>query len=387
MASFAQGLSAAAYGAGETFAKQSLMQAQSEQEMQRAMRLAEFKEQLEQRSREAQASRVSSKVGELADQQVGEKRGLIHANIADPSAWTPQQQAAVDQSLAQERKQLANDPDLVLKAAAQTGDLNMKEQALMAREDKRLDAAERVAARNEVLAREREDRRDERTVLAETARDERHTRSLTAADERLTRQITAAEKRAEEKAAIKKPLPQAVAKALLENQANLRMAQKALALASGQTVDDVQGDAQATGWKGFLPNQVLNRVDPSGVNTRAAIADLGSMVIHDRSGAAVTAAEFPRLAPFIPTEKDDADTVKKKLGLFVKNYQAIIDDTKSFFEESGYKVPTQVLKSSGAPDAKSAKADIPRISTPDEAARLPSGSLFVGPDGKTRRVP
>ena len=33
-------------------------------------------------------------------------------------------------------------------------------------------------------------------------------------------------------------------------------------------------------------------------------------VIHSRSGAAVTAAEFPRLAPFIPSEKDDADTVK-----------------------------------------------------------------------------
>lgn len=136
-----------------------------------------------------------------------------------------------------------------------------------------------------------------------------------------------------------KPMPAAAAKAHLDNLTNLRRAERALALAEGRNVDDAKGDVDATGKKGYLPNQVLNRADPKGVDTRAAIADLGSLVIHDRSGAAVTAAEFPRLAPFIPSEKDDADTVKKKLKAFVSNYRAVSDDTKKFYEASGYRVP------------------------------------------------
>jgi hypothetical protein len=141
-----------------------------------------------------------------------------------------------------------------------------------------------------------------------------------------------------------KPLPVSAAKGILENQANLRHAQQALALVNGQRVDGTTGDPEATGWKGFLPNTMLNRADPSGVATRAAIADLGSMVIHDRSGAAVSASEFPRLAPFIPSATDDAATVRKKLDMFTKNYQAIVDDASEFYRSSGYNVPTEVLR-------------------------------------------
>jgi hypothetical protein len=82
------------------------------------------------------------------------------------------------------------------------------------------------------------------------------------------------------------------------------------------------------------------------VDTRAAIADLGSLVIHDRSGAAVTASEYPRLAPFIPTSKDDPDAVIKKLRRFKGIYQSIVDDTRAFYKESGYKIPD--LKSAPA---------------------------------------
>jgi hypothetical protein len=148
-----------------------------------------------------------------------------------------------------------------------------------------------------------------------------------------------------------KPLPASTAKGLLENQDNLRRAQRALALANGETVDGIRGDSAATGKKGWVPNQALNRLDPEGVDTRAAIADIGSMTIHDRSGAAVSASEFPRLQPFVPSEKDDADTVRRKLRLFVTNYQALVDDQVNFFRESGYKVPAEVLKS-GSPTGK-----------------------------------
>jgi hypothetical protein len=55
------------------------------------------------------------------------------------------------------------------------------------------------------------------------------------------------------------------------------------------------------------------RIDPQGIAVRAAIANIGSMIIHDRSGAAVTAAESPRLKPFIPSVRDTAAAIRIKL--------------------------------------------------------------------------
>lgn len=143
-----------------------------------------------------------------------------------------------------------------------------------------------------------------------------------------------------EKVKEEKPVPVSAAKGILSNRDNLRKAQTALALISGETVGDMAGDKEATGWKGYAPEAVLQRTDPKGVNTRAAIGDLGSMVIHDRSGAAVTAAEFPRLRPFIPLVTDDPAVAKKKLARFVSEYEALTEDTESFYKESGYKVPS-----------------------------------------------
>jgi hypothetical protein len=137
-----------------------------------------------------------------------------------------------------------------------------------------------------------------------------------------------------------KDVPAPIQKAMFDNATNLRRAELALSLVEGKSVGEAKGDTSATGLKGYLPNQVLNRVDPAGVDARAAIADLGSLVIHDRSGAAVTAAEFPRLAPFIPSEKDDAATVKKKLKRFVQVYRDELDSMQGAYgSDSGYRVP------------------------------------------------
>lgn len=144
-----------------------------------------------------------------------------------------------------------------------------------------------------------------------------------------------------------KPLPASAAKGYLDNQTNLRRAEKALELVEGKSFGDVKGDKEATGMKGYLPNAILSRVDPAGVDTRAAISDLGSLVLHDRSGAAVTAAEFPRLAPFIPTHTDDQKTSAKKLRQFVQNYRAIVEDAEEFYKASGYNVPKISPRSGG----------------------------------------
>lgn len=150
-----------------------------------------------------------------------------------------------------------------------------------------------------------------------------------------------------------KTAPPGVQNAVLSNSQNLARAERALALVEGKNIGDPAkggqlGDKEATGWKGYLPNQVLNRVDPTGVDARAAIADLGSLVIHDRSGAAVTAAEFPRLAPFIPTEKDDAPTVKKKLQRFVQVYREELAALEAAYNpDTGYKPPGGAGKPAG----------------------------------------
>lgn len=187
-----------------------------------------------------------------------------------------------------------------------------------------------------------------------------------------------------------KPLPTSAAKGYLDNLQNLRRAETALALVEGKDVGNMRGDQNATGMKGFLPNTVLNYADPEGVDTRAAIADLGSLVIHDRSGAAVTAAEFPRLAPFIPRASDDAATVKKKLKLFTQNYRALVDDSAEFYRASGYRIPELGGKSRDAadkPPVAPSGGDPVQINSEAEYEALPSGAEFIAPDGSHRRKP
>lgn len=182
-----------------------------------------------------------------------------------------------------------------------------------------------------------------------------------------------------------KPLPASAAKGYLENQTNLQRAEKALALVEGMTVGEAQGDKQATGMKGFLPNGLLNRIDPKGAETRAAISDLGSLVLHDRSGAAVTAAEFPRLAPFIPTHTDDQATSEKKLRNFVQNYRAIVEDAEEFYKASGYNVPKITPRNRPTPAQPGAApagnqrtpSGAPRTAAPPAAAPPAGGGGFV----------
>ena len=113
---------------------------------------------------------------------------------------------------------------------------------------------------------------------------------------------------------------------------------RAINLLQGKDLPGMEGDVSATGLKGYLPTGMLNRLDPQGVSTRAEIADIGSLKLHDRSGAAVTASESPRLMPFIPLATDDAVTALKKLQrlkLEVNNETSAMRDIYS--KDQGYK--------------------------------------------------
>lgn len=153
-----------------------------------------------------------------------------------------------------------------------------------------------------------------------------------------------------------KDIPPGVNTAIITNTQSLNQLDRALKLLGGQDIGDPaaggqRGDAKATGLKGYLPQAALNRADPQGVDARAEVADIGSLKIHDRSGAAVTISESPRLMPFIPQATDDAVTVQKKLRRLrseIANEAALFSQTYS--KEQGYK-PSPV-RPGGAPTGK-----------------------------------
>jgi hypothetical protein len=127
-------------------------------------------------------------------------------------------------------------------------------------------------------------------------------------------------------------VPGTVRKTLFENDAALRKVDDALKA--------VEAYPAALGVRNYMGDTIRQRSDPEGVRARALVADIGSLKLHDRSGAAVTASETPRLKPFIPTATDDQATVKKKLGLFREEYDQIQQDIReTYSREQGYRTP------------------------------------------------
>lgn len=129
-----------------------------------------------------------------------------------------------------------------------------------------------------------------------------------------------------------KPLPSAQSKAWIENQVSMQKVNRALNLA--------KENPKSFGLTHLLPEIATQRMDPKGVETRAAVSDVGSLKIHDRSGAAVSVKEFERLKPFIPAATDDPKTVTTKLSNFLKEYEAVQREILNFAEDNGFKPPT-----------------------------------------------
>lgn len=98
---------------------------------------------------------------------------------------------------------------------------------------------------------------------------------------------------------------------------------------------ELAGHESAVGLSRGLPligDRLDPRIDPKGVAARAQIANIGSLKIHDRSGAAVSVHEFPRLAPFIPTVSDPPAAIRVKLQ---KLREAIALETDALSQASG----------------------------------------------------
>lgn len=123
--------------------------------------------------------------------------------------------------------------------------------------------------------------------------------------------------------AIYVPRSQAVGKHAAPHAGNARstaMIQKAVAENQTQVsiIDDALAELDkhesAVGSGRVLGDFVNQRIDKKGVDARAQIANVGSLIVHDRSGAAVTVSEYPRLAPFVPKITDTPYTIRHKLA-------------------------------------------------------------------------
>lgn len=179
-----------------------------------------------------------------------------------------------------------------------------------------------------------------------------------------------------------KPLPPAVNDAILTNRRALDQIDRAISLLEGKDVGDpkrggMQGDREATGVKGVLPEPLLNFFDPKGVDARAEISDIGSLKIHERSGAASSVQEMQRIRPFVPSSVDSNESALKKLRRLRTEVAAESDGLSSTYSrEQGYR-PNPV----GQRPQQQSQAD-PLPSNPTSSS-LTRGKSYVLPNGKT----
>jgi hypothetical protein len=126
-------------------------------------------------------------------------------------------------------------------------------------------------------------------------------------------------------------VPASTKKDIANNNVSLQKVDKALAL--------LEKNPSSVGMQNYIPDELMQRMDPDGVQTRAMIADIGSLKIHDRSGAAVTVSETPRLKPFIPRVTDSPKAAAIKLKQFKQEYEALARELAGGASLSGDAAP------------------------------------------------
>lgn len=105
------------------------------------------------------------------------------------------------------------------------------------------------------------------------------------------------------------------------------------------SVKDVLAHPEAFGLQNILPETLRQKLDPAGVDARAGVANIGSQIVHDRSGAAVTIGEVPRLRPFIPDiTYDDGPAIIAKLRKLDKIMGEMNLEMSKSFAAQGYNI-------------------------------------------------
>lgn len=126
-----------------------------------------------------------------------------------------------------------------------------------------------------------------------------------------------------------RPIPASALAGIQGNRLALQKIDRAIAA--------LEKNPDAVGLKTYAGDAITQRIDPKGVSTRAIIADIGSQKMHDRSGAAVTISEAPRLQPFIPSVHDTSQNAITKLKQLRIEYESNNSEAEAFYSpEAGY---------------------------------------------------
>ena len=152
----------------------------------------------------------------------------------------------------------------------------------------------------------------------------------------------AAERR---RAANAKAIPTTVANGIQENMTAMQKIDAAIGALDEQPKAIGGPGSWAAYFTGDTGAAVQARNDPEGVKARALVTDIGSLKMHDRSGAVVPEHELKRLRTFLPTVLDDATTAKEKLLNFRREYEMMLRGTMEYYSpENGFRPYTPGTK-------------------------------------------
>ena len=136
-----------------------------------------------------------------------------------------------------------------------------------------------------------------------------------------------AEKRYQE--SLRKDIPPAHRAAFNDNKSMIDNIDKA--------IKQVTDNPDAFGLMNILPEKGTQYLDPEGVTPRAAVAGIGAIKRHDMSGATITAAEQPYLAPFIPSTSDRSDAILKKLNQMKETINSEQDNIQNMYSDPAFR--------------------------------------------------
>jgi hypothetical protein len=112
-----------------------------------------------------------------------------------------------------------------------------------------------------------------------------------------------------------------------------------------EALREVQTNPSALGLKNMAGDLIAQRLDPKGVKTRTAVSDIGSLKIHERTGAAMSKSELARLG-FIPTVTDTPEAAMTKL----RHLRAFAEQETQALEAAGAVVPKTSAPKGYSPD-------------------------------------
>jgi hypothetical protein len=152
---------------------------------------------------------------------------------------------------------------------------------------------------------------------------------------RAEKTVDLAEKRYQE--SLRKDIPPAHRAAFNDNKSMIDNIDKA--------IKQVTDNPDAFGLMNILPEQGTQYLDPEGVTPRAAVAGIGAIKRHDMSGATITAAEQPYLAPFIPSTADRSDAILKKLNQMKETINSEQGNIQNMYSDPAFRNQPWVKKS------------------------------------------